>query len=137
MLLKLWPAVLAVATVVTFAAPVAPGAAATTSQQLLARNRSLWSSQHLQSYRFRLRITCDCTAAGRPQEITVRGGKPHGGRLFAGQLQTFPQMFRLIGQVLADPASEGATVSYDQRRGFPRLARLDAITWRVDRFEAL
>lgn len=137
MLVKLLRLGAATVAVGTFAAPAAPSSAATTSQQLLARNRALWSAQHLQSYRFRLRITCDCTAAGRPQEITVRGGRPHGGSLFAGQLQTFPQMFRLIGQVLADPASEGATVRYDQRRGFPRLARLDAITWRVDRFQAL
>jgi hypothetical protein len=112
----------------------APSGAA--QARLLARSRALWSAQHLESYRFRLRISCDCAAAGRPQEIVVRGGRPHGSRYFAGQLQTFPEMFRLIGQVLADPASEGASVRYDPRRGFPRLARVDSITWRVDRFEA-
>jgi hypothetical protein len=126
----------AVAVAVAVAAAAAP-AAPSTPLQLLNRHRALWSAQHLQSYRFRLRISCDCTAAGRSQEITVRGGRPHGGRFFAGQLQTFPEMFRLIGQVLGDPASEGATVRYDARRGFPRSARVDAITWRVDRFEAL
>jgi hypothetical protein len=119
---------------------LAAGAAAATAsrpQTLLARNRALWSSQHLDSYRFRLRISCDCAAARHPQLITVRHGRPYGARYFAGQLQTFPQMLRLIRAVLADPRAGGAVVSYDARRGFPRTARIDSLDWVVDRFQPL
>jgi hypothetical protein len=112
-------------------------AAPVSQSQLLARSRALWSAQHLDSYRFRLRISCDCAAARHPQEIVVRRGRPHGARFFAGQLQTFPQMFHLIDSVLVDPRAEGAVVRYDPRRGFPRTARIDSIDWVVDHFQAL
>lgn len=102
----------------------------------LLRARTLWSAQHVADYRFRLRIDCDCAARGSVT-ITVRRGRPHGSRVFAGQLQTFPEMFRLIGQVVNDPAAEGVRVRYDARRGFPRAARLDALSWTVDHFQPL
>ncbi len=122
----------------TAAAPAATPAAPSRQQAQLARARALWSAQHLQSYRFRLRITCDCPpASDRPLEITVRHGRSPNARYFPGQLQTFPQMFRLIDQILTDPNTEGATVRYDPHRGFPRTARIDAISWTVDRFHPL
>ncbi len=46
-------------------------------------------------------------------------------------------MFRLIDQILADPNTEGASIRYDPHRGFPRAARIDAISWTVDRFQPL
>jgi hypothetical protein len=133
------PASRAAATPATPAASSIPAPSPDPRQQAqLARARTLWSAQYLQSYRFRLRITCDCPpASDRPVEITVRHGRPRDARYFPGQLQTFPEMFRLIGQVLADPNSEGAIVRYDPHRGFPRAARIDAISWTVDRFQPL
>jgi uncharacterized protein DUF6174 len=105
---------------------------------LLARARERWAAQHLRSYRFRLRLSCDCGAASaRALEITVLDGRPVGARYFAGQLQTVPEMFRLIGQVLDDPSAGGASVRYDAGRGFPRAGRLDSISWVIDRFEPL
>ena len=123
----------------TQAAATPPAPAPPSHQQVqLARARALWGAQRLLSYRFRLRITCDCPpASDRPLEVTVRNGRPQNAPYFPGQLQTFPQMFRLIGQILADPNSEGATVRYDPHRGFPRAARIDAISWTVDRFQPL
>lgn len=126
----------------TFLAGIAAVAVAATAPSVpveraqLVRARTVWSAQHVADYRFRLRIDCDCAARGRVT-ITVRGGRPHGSRAFAGQLQTFPEMFRLIGQVVNDPAAEGVKVRYDPRRGFPRTARLDALSWTVDHFQPL
>jgi hypothetical protein len=118
------------------AAPSGPERSAQRAQ--LARSRALWSAQDVRSYRFRLRISCDCGAASaRPLEITVRDGRPVRARYFPGQLQTFPQMFRLIGQVLDDPDAGAVSVRYDPRRGFPRSARLDSINWVIDRFQPL
>lgn len=125
--------VAAVAGVVALAA-TAPSVPVQRAQ--LLRARTLWSAQHFADYRFRLRIDCDCAVRGAVT-ITVLRGRSHGSRAFAGQLQTFPQMFRLVGQVLNDPAAEGVRVRYDQRRGFPRAARLDALSWTVDHFQPL
>ncbi|MGI8803766.1 MAG: DUF6174 domain-containing protein [Solirubrobacteraceae bacterium] len=102
----------------------------------LDHGQARWNAQHLTSYRFRLTITCDCLGPShRRLEIIVRRGRPPGGGLFPGQLQTFPEMFRLIRRVLDDPNAGGATVQYDPRRGFPRAARLDAVSWAVDHFQ--
>lgn len=104
----------------------------------LARARALWSAQDVHSYRFRLRIACDCgAAAARPLEITVRDRRPVDAEYFPGQLQSVTEMFRLIAQVLDDPRAGAVTVRYDPRRGFPRSAALDSIDWTVDRFAVL
>jgi hypothetical protein len=133
------PVVALAAIVVVSAAGPADGASGLAAQRAqLARNEARWTAQHVQSYRFRLKIACDCPpASDRRVEITVLHGRPQGAKYFPGQLQTFPQMFRLIGQVLADPNSEAGSVRYDPHRGFPRTARLDAIGWTVDRFQPL
>jgi Family of unknown function (DUF6174) len=137
---------LACAAAVAFATPPLPARASAGTQApgraaaraALARGRTLWSVQRVRSYRFRLRLRCDCgRAAARPVEVTVRDGRPVGAASFPGQLQTFPEMFRLIGQVLDDPDGGAVSVRYDARRGFPRTARLDSIGWVIDRFQPL
>jgi hypothetical protein len=104
----------------------------------LDRARALWEAQDVRSYRFRVRISCDCgRAADHPLEITVLDGRPRDAEYFPGQLQDFPEMFRLIGRVLDDPQGGAVSVRYDPRRGFPRSARLDSINWAIDRFQPL
>jgi hypothetical protein len=133
------PAVATAALLVASTPNPAAGASGMRAQRAqLARMQARWTAQQVQSYRFRLKINCDCPpASDRPVEITVWRGRPQGAKYFPGQLQTFPQMFRLIRRVLADPNSEGGSVRYDPHRGFPRAARLDAIGWTVDRFQPL
>jgi hypothetical protein len=114
-------------------------------REALAENRSLWTSQHLRDYRFRLRVTCFCTSRGHAVVISVRNGRPHAAAGGRRRLDTIPELFAAIRRALDDPDSGDVTVSYDHRRGFPRRASIDPIknaaddeiSWTVDRFQAL
>jgi hypothetical protein len=111
----------------------------------LRRNRSLWASQHLRDYRFRLRVRCFCPSRGHAVIVTVRNGRAHGASGFQKQLDTVPEMFAMIRTALDDPRAGEVTVRYDRRRGFPRTASIDRIKnaiddevgWTADRFRAL
>jgi hypothetical protein len=124
---------------------VPAGVMAVGADARLRRASALWSAQHLRNYSFRITVTCFCSAeTRRPHVITVRGGKSRGSKYVIKQLQTFSGMFALIRHGLADPLAGPTTVTYDQRRGFPRSVALDPIrngiddevSWTVDRFRA-
>jgi hypothetical protein len=128
---------------VTRPAPV--DAMAATAQARLRRATALWAAQHLHNYSMRVTVGCFCPpAARRPTTITVRGGRPHGSKYFANEVQTIPEMFQLIRRALADPSAGPTTVTYDTHRGFPRTVAIDPLKnavddelrWTVDRFRA-
>jgi hypothetical protein len=128
---------------VTRPAPV--DAMGATAQARLRRATALWAAQHLHNYSMRVTVSCFCSPEPRrPTTITVRGGRPHGSKYFANELQTIPEMFRLIRRALADPDAGPTTVTFDPHRGFPRTVAIDPLknavddelSWTVDRFRA-
>ncbi|MFL5844420.1 MAG: DUF6174 domain-containing protein [Solirubrobacteraceae bacterium] len=110
------------------------GRAALRDPQLAALSaaRARWRAAALDSYRFRLRVSCYCPGAGVYRVIRVRDGKPHGGEGADRSVDTVPEMFRLIGEALRDPSAGDVEVRYDKTLGFPRVASVDRLRAAID-----
>jgi hypothetical protein len=115
-------------------------------RQQLKDARALWASQHVRSYRYRLRLSCFCPQEVRgPVTIVVRNGRPRGTSGFHKQLDTVRELFTKISRALKDEKAGDVSARYDRRRGFPREASIDQIklaiddelSFTVDRFRVL
>jgi hypothetical protein len=116
-----------------------------TQRAELERNRSLWTSQHLRDYRFRLRVQCFCPDAATAVTVIVRDGRPRGATGFRKRFDTMPELFAALDRSIGDPRAGDVSVRYSARRGFPRSAFVDAVAqtadeefgWSIDRFRPL
>jgi hypothetical protein len=115
-------------------------------RRALDRAKARWARQHIRSYSYRLRVKCTCPARERRAvRIVVHNGRTRGARGFQRRLDTVSELFREIGDALANDFAGENHARYSPRRGYPVSARLDPNTlavndefsFTVDRFRVL
>lgn len=107
----------------------------------LERNRALWSSAGVTSYRYTITRSCECTpeSAG-PVTVEVRNGLVVDRRYESGAavspqyseiFTTVPGLFDIIGEAVALPAASLA-VRYNRDYGYPESIAIDWVAGAVD-----
>ena len=85
---------------------VDPAIASGQAAKDLAAARALWKRTGPRSYRYRIAVQCFCVRREAPT-ITVRGGRPVGGRKAADDTSTLPRLFRAVDGAIAGGAEIG------------------------------
>lgn len=110
----------------------------------IRRERALWESAKVTSYRFVLRATCLCELSPRsPVLVEVRGGKPVSVKPLTESKyfyfypesykrhNTIDKLFDVIQEAVTRKA-EVVSVSYDPALGYPTVIVIDEDTRYVD-----
>ena len=97
----------------------------------LARNRALWTRQHVTSYRFTMSRSCECLAPQMtgPAVVEVRNGNltaqlAAGAAADTALFTRVEGMFDLI-QRAVDARAEVLAVEYDRTLGYPTSINID------------